>query len=128
MTKELTTKLRIAAEATGIEKLTAIAAELEKMAEAGKVATPEFARLAEEFGQLSSELSQAQPDVSALTAEMQKLRTVAQDRDLLGVRAHADIQKEIEATRAAYERLKSSGTLTASELAQGKEERRTRQQ
>ena len=40
MAKELTTTLRIAAEATGVEKLTAVAAELEKMAEAGQAPRP----------------------------------------------------------------------------------------
>ena len=37
---------------------------------------------------------------------------------MLGVRAHAEVQKEIDETRAAYERLKDSGTLTGAELAQ----------
>ena len=129
MAKELTTTLRIAAEATGVEKLTAVAAELEKMAEAGQAATPEFARLADEFAELTAEVAEAQPDVAALTAEMQRLRTVAQDRDLLGVRAHAEVQKEIDETRAAYERLKASGTLTGAELAQAalKTEERVRE-
>ena len=48
----------------------------------------------------------------------QKLATEAADKDLLGLRAHQEIQEEIDATRAAYERLKASGTLTGKELAQ----------
>ena len=110
MSKELTTKLSIEAVTKGADKLAAIAAELKKMADAGESASPAFATLADEFAQLSDEIAQASPELAGLTAEMQKLRTVTQDRDLLGVRAHADIQKEIEATRAAYERLKSSMT------------------
>ena len=48
----------------------------------------------------------------------QKLATEAADKDLLGLRAHQEVQEEIDATRAAYERLKASGTLTGKELAQ----------
>ena len=48
----------------------------------------------------------------------QKLATEAADKDLLGLRAHQEIQEEIDATRAAYERLKASGKLTGAELAQ----------
>ena len=44
--------------------------------------------------------------------------TVASDRDFLGLKAHVDVQKEIEATREAYKRLKDSGELTQEELAQ----------
>ena len=48
----------------------------------------------------------------------QKLSAEAADKDLLGLRAHQEIQGEIEATKAAYERLKASGKLTGAELAQ----------
>ncbi|MBQ7626010.1 MAG: phage tail tape measure protein, partial [Rhodocyclaceae bacterium] len=48
----------------------------------------------------------------------QKLSAEAADKDLLGLRAHQEIQEEIDATKAAYERLKSSGKLTSAELAQ----------
>ena len=48
----------------------------------------------------------------------QKLSSEAADKDLLGLRAHQEIQEEIDATRAAYERLKASGKLTSAELAQ----------
>ena len=48
----------------------------------------------------------------------QKLGAEAADKDLLGIRAHQDIQEEIDATRAAYERLKASGKLSSAELAQ----------
>ncbi|MDO5289350.1 MAG: phage tail tape measure protein, partial [Pseudomonadota bacterium] len=60
---------------------------------------------------------------------MEKAAAVMADRELLGVRAHADIQKEIEQTRAAYERLKASGQLSQAELAQAalKTEERVRE-
>ena len=59
----------------------------------------------------------------------QKLSDEAADKDLLGIRAHQDIQEEIDATRAAYERLKASGKLTGTELAQAalKTEERVRE-
>lgn len=43
---------------------------------------------------------------------------VLANRELLGVRAHADVQKEISKTRSAFEQLKASGKLTQAELAQ----------
>ena len=47
---------------------------------------------------------------------------VLANRELLGVRAHADVQKEIAKTRTAYEQLKASGTLSQAELAQAADE------
>ena len=61
------------------------------------------------------DLCQAQVN---LYREWEKGRRVAADRDFLGLKAHAEVQAEIESTKAAYERLKKSGTLTQTELAQ----------
>lgn len=64
-----------------------------------------------------------------LAHEAEAAAAVLADRELLGVRAHADVQKEIDKTRAAYERLKTSGKLTSAELAQAalKTEERVRE-
>lgn len=69
---------------------------------------------------------------AALAALAQKAQDAAQvlaNRELLGIKAHADVQKEIAKTRAAYEQLKASGTLSQAELAQAslKTEERIRQ-
>ncbi|MBR4737666.1 MAG: phage tail tape measure protein [Rhodocyclaceae bacterium] len=42
----------------------------------------------------------------------------ATNKDLLGLKEHAEITAEIKATQKAYEQLKKSGTLTQTELAQ----------
>ncbi|RMX07413.1 phage tail tape measure protein [Allofranklinella schreckenbergeri] len=69
--------------------------------------------------------SKGQEGIVGLRGELDKLADGAEkaaavmaDRELLGVRAHAEVQKEIDATRAAYERLKASGQLSQAELAQ----------
>ena len=67
MSKELQTSLRIVAETVGTEKIVQVAAELEKMAEAGQAATPEFAQLVDEFAGLTAEVVKTQPKVSELT-------------------------------------------------------------
>ncbi|XZG69238.1 phage tail tape measure protein [Chitinibacteraceae bacterium HSL-7] len=61
------------------------------------------------------ELVQSQ---EALRQKMQQLAQIGQSRDLLGVRAHDEIQREIKETIAAYDTLKKSGTLSQRELAQ----------
>lgn len=67
--------------------------------------------------------------IARLAKDAEAAAAVLADRELLGVRAHADIQKEIDQTRAAYERLKVSGKLTNTELAQAslKTEERVRE-
>jgi TP901 family phage tail tape measure protein len=63
--------------------------------------------------------------LKSLSAEYQKWiqerntgAQVAADRDLLGLPEHATIEAQIDAVKAAYERLKASGELTHRELAQ----------
>ena len=53
-----------------------------------------------------------------LYREWDKGSRAAADKDFLGLKAHAEVQAEIESTKDAYERLKKSGTLTQTELAQ----------
>lgn len=105
---ELKTKLVIEAEGRGEEKIIG---------------------LGDEVGKLSAAAEQAGPAFERMAGEMEKAAAVLADRELLGVRAHADIQKEIDETRAAYERLKASGELTQTELAQAamKTEERVRE-
>ena len=77
------------------------------------------------FKQLVQDLEAGKVAFSALNQESQNLFetwktgvTTAVNRDILGLKAHIEVKEEIEATRAAYERLKSSGKLTSQELAQ----------
>jgi len=77
------------------------------------------------FGRLIVDLKTGKKAVEELDAETKQLydtyskgAQLAADKDILGVRAHAEIQKEIDETRQAYDRLKKSGTLTQQELAQ----------
>lgn len=68
--------------------------------------------------QLGTQVDRSRGALEHLASSAQQTAQIMSDRNLLGVRAHADVQKEIEATRAAYERLKTSGQLTGKELAQ----------
>ncbi len=79
--------------------------------------------------QLNQGLSASSAAIARLAKDAEAAAAVLADRELLGVRAHADIQKEIDQTRAAYERLKVSGKLTNTELAQAslKTEERVRE-
>ena len=56
--------------------------------------------------------------LSKLTEEANRAAQVMSDRNLLGVPAHKDVQREIDATKAAFERLQASGQLTGKELVQ----------
>ena len=78
---------------------------------------------------LNRGLDASRESLQRMAQEAEAAAAVLADRELLGVRAHADIQKEIDATRAAYDRLKASGKLTSTELAQAalKTEERVRQ-
>lgn len=75
--------------------------------------------------QLAQDLKEGKVQADALDAEMRELAetwnsmsAVAADRDILGLKAHIEAKKEIEAIDAAYKRLKESGKLTGKELAQ----------
>ena len=79
----------------------------------------------DEFGQLVSDIKLGKKAVDELDKETRQLydtynkgAQLAADKDILGLKAHADIQREIDETREAYKRLKTSGTLTQEELAQ----------
>ena len=79
----------------------------------------------DEFGQLVSDIKLGKKAVDELDKETRQLydtynkgAQLAADKDILGLKAHADIQREIDETREAYQRLKTSGTLTQEELAQ----------
>lgn len=59
--------------------------------------------------------------VEKLRSRLEKLRDAAKikvARDMLGVRPFRDIQREIDKTNAAFQRLKASGQLSQKELAQ----------
>lgn len=77
------------------------------------------------FSGLIADIKTGKKAVEDLDAETKQLydtynkgAQLAADKDILGIRAHAEIQQEIAETRQAYDRLKKSGTLTQQELAQ----------
>lgn len=77
------------------------------------------------FHKLAADVEAGKVRLSELSAENVELLRIwremsqeAANKDLLGLRAHQEIQEEIDATRAAYERLQASGKLTSAELAQ----------
>ena len=77
------------------------------------------------FKQIAQDVEAGRVQISALNQETQELLDIwkhgtatAADRDILGLKAHIEIKEEIEATRAAYERLAESGKLTEKELKQ----------
>lgn len=67
---------------------------------------------------LNRGLDASRANLAALARKAEEAASVLANRELLGVRAHADVQKEIDKTRQAYEQLKASGKLTSTELAQ----------
>ncbi len=87
------------------------------------------AALAKSQVALNQGLDASRAALERMASEAEAAAAVLADRELLGVRAHADVQKEIDNTRAAYERLKVSGKLTSAELAQAalKTEERVRE-
>lgn len=141
--KELRAKLVIEADSKGSEEIIKLQSGLEKLGASAGEAGPEFEALAAELGALGSasttlgksqaELGQgldaSRASLERMANEAEAAAAVLADRELLGVRAHADIQKEIDKTKAAYERLKASGKLTGAELAQAalKTEERVRE-
>ena len=75
-------------------------------------------RLNQELDEGKVKLGQLNDKSLKLLSTYRKQAQLVSDRDLLGIRQHSDIQKEIDETRAAYKRLKNSGELTQKELAQ----------
>lgn len=110
------------------EKFDALAASVDKTEQElrqqqGELKDAERAMRA--AGVASGDWEQAQKDLNAelqnvykTVREIDKAAQIDADRGLLGVRAHRDVQREIDATKAAYERLKASGELTWKEQAQ----------
>ncbi|MBN2855905.1 MAG: phage tail tape measure protein [Halothiobacillaceae bacterium] len=77
------------------------------------------------FYALNEQIKAGKASVESLDDSMRSLyetfqqgSQTAADKDLLGLKQHQAIQAEIEATRAAYDRLAKSGSLTSAELAQ----------
>lgn len=85
--------------------------------------------LADAQAQTNKGLDATREKLAALAKKAEEAASVLANRELLGVRAHADVQKEIDKTRQAYEQLKASGKLTHTELAQAamKTEERVRE-
>jgi chromosome segregation ATPase len=91
----------VKANAADIEKMSRLEQKYAKEKEARDTAAAERKR------------SLAQQEAAEAAAQQ-----MGADRGLLGVSAHAEVETQIEAVRAAYERLKASGKLTDAELAQ----------
>ncbi len=77
------------------------------------------------FEQLSRDIDRGAKSMSDLDAETRdllksykQLEQITRDRGFLSIKSHAATQQEIEKVRAAYERLRKSGKLTSTELAQ----------
>lgn|GEM_PF-1843207 len=99
-----------------------------------KSLTDTSARQREEIGKLKSSLQAAGVDTSKLVTEKVKLEkalkdttaafrgeaAVANARDDLGLKSHQSLRQEIDRLKASYITLKSSGTLSMTELAQAK--------
>ena len=125
----LETQIRInvkTSEAVGnVEALNAAVKEtLENMGRGADFAALEKLRQDAAEGKLN--VSELDDSLRDLWLVYKKLSDEATAKDLLGIRSHQDIQAEIDATRAAYERLKTSGKLTSSELAQAAAKMETR--
>lgn len=78
------------------------------------------ARLTEEQQRLAQAMARAQATARAELDRVRDPRRVAAARAVLDVRSHREIEQEVRRAQAAYERLRSSGTLTMQELAQAK--------
>ena len=71
--------------------------------------------LADAQVQTNKGLDATRESLAALAKKAEEAASVLANRELLGVRAHADVQKEIDKTRQAYEQLKASGNEVAIE-------------
>tara|TARA_B110000211_G_scaffold15953_1_gene16696 strand:+ start:22816 stop:26613 length:3798 start_codon:yes stop_codon:yes gene_type:complete len=77
------------------------------------------------FRKIATDINEGKVSVEDLDAETQQLyktykegAQLAASRDILGIKAHVEIQKEIDETKQAYDQLKKSGKLSQTELAQ----------
>ncbi|MBL4797647.1 MAG: phage tail tape measure protein [Oleispira sp.] len=77
------------------------------------------------FKNLAKDINEGKVKVDQLDTETQQLyktykegAQLAASRDILGIKAHVEIQREIDETKLAYDRLKKSGKLSQTELAQ----------
>lgn len=74
--------------------------------------------LADHQVRLNKALAASRAKLVELADQAEQASTVLANRELLGVRAHAEVQREIDKTRQAYEALRDSGKLSGAELAQ----------
>lgn len=74
--------------------------------------------LAETERQLAAATKDTKAQLDGLAPAYQRLAAQQRDMKAVGVESHAAIAKQVAETRAAFERLKASGTLTGAELAQ----------
>lgn len=93
-------------------------AAYQRLARSGRLSASEQMRayesMRDKVAQLRREMGMAERAVIGLSRESQRM---ASAREQLGVRAEQTIQREIRQTEAAYQRLASSGKLSATEQA-----------
>ena len=78
----------------------------------------EFRKLGRNAEENKAAIDKLDDATKQLVQNYARLSGTAADKDFLGLKSHGKLQSEIDRTRAAYERLKKSGTLTKRELAQ----------
>jgi TP901 family phage tail tape measure protein len=90
-------------------------ASFQRLRESGKLTAEQLERLdAIRQRQLINPISQQRSQLQAQQADLR----VAGARDTLGVRPFADIKSDIDQAKKAFDTLKASGTLSATEIAQ----------
>lgn len=113
--------------ATGEKAPKALTDALAQAEKAAASATRELARQQSQLGTLSTQLQRAGVDTTNLAAAQAKLAdasraaadaaALAAAKQALGLKTLADVTPEINRQKAAFEALKASGTLSASEIA-----------
>ncbi|WP_428309248.1 phage tail tape measure protein [Hydrocarboniphaga sp.] len=78
----------------------------------------ETGQLVAEEARLRRELEQTANALQLESTRLRERNRIASARQVLDLTPHREVQREIDRTRAAYERLRASGTLTNAELAQ----------
>ncbi|WP_163304433.1 hypothetical protein [Enterobacter ludwigii] len=107
--------LGVRAEHTIQREIQKTQASYNRMAKSGKLSEDELARA----------FSQMKKSIAALRVEMEReseqtisnYQRMATAREMLGIRSEKDIQREIQRTEAAYNRLSNSGVMSAQEQA-----------
>jgi len=77
-----------------------------------------FHQLAKDIDAGTASMSDMDGETQDLMRSYQQLDRITRDRNFLGVKSHAAAKTEIDKVKSAYDRLKKTGKLTSTELAQ----------